>query len=224
MYFNYKEGNGKKVVLFCFQSRRVSIEFDVTSLNKTLSIVSLVAFSKYKDLHCSLFFQCFFHLSFHIFLSFSRFFSYRKNLQFSFCCLTDFYRSLSIALFESWHKTFLFMIFFFEITLLHFSFYVLILFWSAHFRLRLKSAMQMNSFIRHLVSCRLRCNSTSTKMISISILLKRSELCHSEFFCSRSFFVNHCFTTAQLICDSATTLMRNFSLWRAFQNEATVWL
>jgi len=220
----YKGPDGKRVALSCFQPRRVPIGFGVAPWGKALSIVPPAAFSKYKDLHRSLFSQCLLHLSSHISLLSPRSFSYRKGLRPPSCCLAGFYRPSPIALLGPWHKAFLLMAFPFEITLLHLSPYALTLSWPAHFRLRLKPAMQVNPLIRHLVPCRLRCSSAPTEMIPVSTLLERPELCRSGPSCPRPSFASHCFTTAQLICDSATALVGNFSLWRAFQGEATVWL
>ena len=54
----------------------------------------------------------------------------------------------------------------------------------------------------------------SSEMISILTMLER--------LVPRPSFASHCFTT-QLICDSVTPLVGNFSLRRAFYSKVTVW-
>ncbi len=96
--FIYKGGDGKRVALSCFQPRRVPIGFGVAPSGKALSIAPPAAFSRYKDLHRSLFSHCLLHLSSHISLPSPRSSSYRKGLRPPSCCLAGFYRPSPIAL------------------------------------------------------------------------------------------------------------------------------
>ncbi len=99
--------------------------------------------------------------------------------------------------------------------------------WSAHFRIRLELAIRVNHLIRYLVPCRPRCSSAQLPTNGDDSFFvhvgapRRSDLPVWAFL-PRPSCASHCFTTAQLICDSATTLVGNFSLRRAFQGEATV--
>ena len=100
--------------------------------------------------------------------------------------------------------------------------------WPAHFRLRLKLAIKANPLIRYFVSCRPRCSSAPLPTNGDSSFFDHARAPHNSTLplwtvLSRPSCASHCFSTAQLICDSATTLVGNFSLQRAFQGEATVW-
>jgi len=115
------------------------------------------------------------------------------------------------------------MAFSFGSTLLHFSLSPSPFPDLPNFRLRLEPVMQANPLIRHLVPCRPRCSSAPTEMIPFSTMLEpRRSTLPLWTFLPRPSFASHCSTTAQLMCDTATTLVESFSVRRAFQGEATV--
>ena len=76
--------------LSCFQAKRDLVGFSAASSGKAPGIAPPAAFSRYKDLHPSLF-SCFLHLFFHISLPYPRSFSYCKDL-----------RNLSHSLLPNW--------------------------------------------------------------------------------------------------------------------------
>ena len=194
--------------LSCFQLKRGLFRFGLVPSGKALGVAPFAVFSRYKDLSRSLFPNCFFHFFFTFFNGLFRFFSCCKGLRPPFLL----FRCLAVSLVSVDHrrsqcvkmcmKHFAPKAFLFGITWLHFlfsSFFDLFIFiygWSQWYR---RTLLFVDSYF--VISA---ATQFEDDFFFNFVETPRISTLSFWIFRLRSFFVNHCFITAQLIRDSAT--------------------
>lgn len=105
-----------------------------------------------------------------------------RSLRSFFCCLTA---QLTLVVLQFLHETFYFWSFLRDYMI---AFFIVVIFWLTQSRLRLKSTIYANPFIRRFIFYRLRCNSVR-RWFLFSIILKRFvvRFCWSESSCLNRF-------------------------------------